>query len=132
MTDTLHAELVTPEKIIFSEAVTQVDIPGAEGDFGVLPGHMNLISIIRPGVVSFHKDGGIRRVFVSGGVAEVTGESCTILAEQEIALDALTRAEAEAKFAAAQKAYDSAGTEEQKSAAQKEVALAEALLAALS
>ena len=77
----LHFELVSPEKLLFSGEVNQVDVPGAEGDFGVLAGHAPTVATLRPGIVTVHAAGGQTRIVVLGGVAEVSASGLTILAE---------------------------------------------------
>ena len=77
----LHFELVSPEKLLFSGEVNQVDVPGAEGDFGVLAGHAPTVATLRPGIVTVHAAGGQTRIVVRGGVAEVSSSGLTILAE---------------------------------------------------
>ena len=77
----LHFELVSPEKLLFSGEVHQVDVPGAEGDFGVLAGHAPTVATLRPGIVTVHAAGGQTRIVVLGGVAEVSASGLTILAE---------------------------------------------------
>ena len=82
MADTIELELVSPEKLLLSEQVEMVVIPGEDGDFGVLPGHSPVISNIRPGVLSVFENGAVtQRIFIASGFAEVTMERCTILAE---------------------------------------------------
>ena len=76
----LHFELVSPEKLVFSGEVDQVDLPGAEGDFGVLAGHAPYISTLRPGILTVHKAGGPERIIVLGGLAEVSDKGLTVLA----------------------------------------------------
>ena len=89
-------ELVSPEKLLLSENVEMVVVPGVEGDFGVLPGHAPMISTVRPGVIHVFEGGSIKtRIFVAGGFAEVTTARCTILAEEAIALDDIDRADVE-------------------------------------
>ena len=68
---TFHFELVSPEKISFSGEVDQVDVPGAEGDFGVLAGHAPLIALIRPGIMTVTAGGEQTQLVVLGGFAEV-------------------------------------------------------------
>ena len=86
-------ELVSPEKLIFSEAVDMVVVPGEEGDFGALPGHAPFVCALRAGVVEvYQKDSVIQRIFVSDGFAEVTPERCTLLVEQGIFLTELDSA----------------------------------------
>ena len=84
----LHFELVSPEKLLFSGDVNQVDVPGAEGDFGVLEGHAPTVATLRPGIVTVHAPGGSTRIVVLGGFAEVSASGLTILAE--VAEDAAT------------------------------------------
>ena len=74
MPDPFSFELVSPEKLLFSEDVEMVVVPGAEGDFGVLVGHAPLISALRPGVIGTYTGSTVdKRIFVAGGFAEVTG-----------------------------------------------------------
>ena len=78
----INVELVTPEKLVLSQDVDMVVIPGSEGDFGVLANHSPVISSIRPGVVELEDGSKKQKIFISGGFAEVTGERCTILATE--------------------------------------------------
>jgi F-type H+-transporting ATPase subunit epsilon len=97
MADKLQFELVSPEKLLLSEPVGMVVVPGAEGNFGVLPGHALLISTVRPGVIDVYEDRTVtERIFVSGGFAEVTPERCTVLADEAVPLSSLDRAAADA------------------------------------
>jgi F-type H+-transporting ATPase subunit epsilon len=85
-------ELVTPERLIVSTEVEMVVVPGTEGNFGVLAGHAPLISTIRPGTVDIYQGRTItQRIFVIGGIAEVTPERCTVLADEAMAPDSLDR-----------------------------------------
>lgn len=78
----MQLQLITPEKVFFTGDIAQVNIPGTEGDFGVLPGHMNFISTIREGAVVVElASGATRTIHVTGGIAEVTPEKCVILAD---------------------------------------------------
>ena len=82
MADKLHFSLVSPERELFSGEVDQVDAPGAEGDFGVFPGHAPFMTTLKEGRVTV-REGGRTRVFeVRGGFADVTPRGLTILAEQ--------------------------------------------------
>ena len=78
---TFHLDLVTPDKVLFSGPVDQVDVPGAEGDFGVLAGHAPLVATLKPGVMVVHEGGKHHRLVVTGGFAEVNAEGLTILAD---------------------------------------------------
>ena len=92
-------ELVTPERLLVSQEVDMVVVPGTEGNFGVLPGHSPLISTIRPGTVDIYMGGVVtERIFVVGGIAEVTPERCTVLADEALAPDSLDRAGLDAEL----------------------------------
>jgi F-type H+-transporting ATPase subunit epsilon len=89
-------ELVSPEKLLLSEDVEMVVVPGGEGNFGVLPGHALFISTVRPGVIDVYEGNKVsERIFVSGGFAEVTPERCTVLADEAVPLSSLDRAQIE-------------------------------------
>ena len=84
-------DLVAPEKLLFSGQVDQVDVPGSEGDFGVLAGHAPLVSTVRPGVLVIYRDGGELRIVVNGGFAEVNSAGLTVLAEMAVPLEEFDR-----------------------------------------
>jgi F-type H+-transporting ATPase subunit epsilon len=88
---TLHFELVSPEKLLFSGEVEQVDVPGVEGDFGVLAGHAPLVTTLRPGILTVHGGGGTQQIVVLGGFAEVSAEGLTVLADVAEAVDGIDR-----------------------------------------
>jgi F-type H+-transporting ATPase subunit epsilon len=99
MADKVQFELVSPEKLLLSEAVDMVVVPGSEGNFGVLAGHSLLISTVRPGVIDVYEGSEIsERIFVSGGFAEVTAERCTVLADEAVPLSSLDAATVEAEL----------------------------------
>lgn len=132
MADLVQFELVAPERLLISDEVEMVVVPGAEGDFGVLPGHTPFISTVRPGVISVYENGAIgRRVFVSGGFSEVTSERCTVLADEAISLDEVDRRAAESRMQAAQQAVDDAGDDSNRVSAVAELEISRALLAAI-
>ena len=89
---TFHFDLVSPEKLAFSGEVDQVDIPGVEGDFGVLAGHAPVIAAIRPGIITVFTGGAREKIIVTGGVAEVTASGLTVLADVARSLEELDRA----------------------------------------
>jgi F-type H+-transporting ATPase subunit epsilon len=92
MADKISFDLVSPERLLLSEQVEMVTVPGREGDFGVLAGHAPLISSLRPGAIDIKGgDKGDARYFVLGGFAEVTAKKLTVLAE-----DVLPMAEVDA------------------------------------
>ena len=99
MAEKVQFELVSPEKLLLSEAVDMVVVPGGEGNFGVLPGHSLLISTVRPGVIDVYDGNQIgERIFVSGGFAEVTPERCTVLADEAVPLSSLDTATVESSI----------------------------------
>ena len=79
----LHFELVTPEKLLRSEEVTMVVVPGSEGDFGVMEGHAPYMSTLRDGEIAIYRNfpGEPEKVAVQGGFAEVSEKGLTVLAE---------------------------------------------------
>jgi F-type H+-transporting ATPase subunit epsilon len=89
---TFHFDLVSPEKIAYSGEVDQVDVPGAEGDFGVLAGHAPVVATIRPGILTVMAGGTQQKIIVLGGLAEVSAKGLTILADVATSLDDLDRA----------------------------------------
>jgi F-type H+-transporting ATPase subunit epsilon len=96
MADRIGFELVSPEKLLLSEDVEMVVVPGGEGNFGVLPGHALFISTVRPGVIDVYEGNKIsERIFVSGGFAEVTPERCTVLADEAMPISSLDRGQIE-------------------------------------
>ncbi|MGB1539372.1 MAG: ATP synthase F1 subunit epsilon [Rickettsiales bacterium] len=133
MADTVTVDLVTPERHFATTDAQLVEVPGGEGDFGVLPGHSPLVSSIRPGLLKLHKGGNdTERYLVMGGIAEVNQERCVILAEYLEDVTAVDLTVADRRLADAQKANTQAIGEEDKRAAKREIAVAEALYTALA
>ena len=89
---TFHFDLVSPEKLAFSGEVDQVDIPGAEGDFGVLAGHAPVVAAIRPGILTIITGGSKQKIIVLGGLAEVSEKGLTVLADVATSIDEVDRA----------------------------------------
>jgi F-type H+-transporting ATPase subunit epsilon len=79
---TFHFELVSPEQLLFSGEVTQVDVPGEAGDFGVLAGHAPYIATLKPGVLMIFGAGAPQRIVVRGGFAEAGPTGLIVLAEE--------------------------------------------------
>ena len=124
-------ELVSPERLLSSEAVDMVVVPGAEGDFGVLPRHSLLISGVRNGVIQVWNGNAVTdRIFVAGGFCEVTGERCTVLAEEAVRVDDIDRGAIEAELKDLREDAADAKTPEERSAAEARIATREAMLAA--
>jgi F-type H+-transporting ATPase subunit epsilon len=88
---TFHFDLVSPEKLAFSGEVDQVDVPGVEGDFGVLAGHAPVVAAIRPGILTVISGGSKQKIIVLGGLAEVSAKGLTVLADVATSLDELDR-----------------------------------------
>ncbi|MFZ5711203.1 MAG: F0F1 ATP synthase subunit epsilon [Pseudomonadota bacterium] len=82
MADTLHFDLVSPERRLVSVDAREVGIPGADGDLTVMAGHAPVITTLRPGILRVVSDKGETDYTVTGGFAEVTGTTCTVLAER--------------------------------------------------
>jgi F-type H+-transporting ATPase subunit epsilon len=78
---TFLMSLVSPERLLFAEQVNQADLPGLEGDFGVLSGHAPIVAVLRPGLVTAITGGERTRFVVLGGLAEFSDEALTVLAE---------------------------------------------------
>ena len=89
---TFQFDLVSPEKLAFSGEVDQVDVPGVEGDFGVLAGHAPVVAAIRPGILTVTTGGTHQKIIVLGGLAEVSEKGLTVLADVATALADLDRA----------------------------------------
>ena len=99
MPEPVQFDLVTPERLLLSEMVEMVVVPGTEGNFGVLPGHAPLISTIRPGMIEIYQGQTVtRRIFIVSGIVEVTPERCTVLADEAMAPDEVDRGAIEAEL----------------------------------
>jgi F-type H+-transporting ATPase subunit epsilon len=87
MADKIHFDLVSPERMLLSEDVDMVTLPGSEGDFGVYAGHAPVISTLRPGVIDVKGgESADLRLFVRGGFVEVNPAKIVVLAEEAIPL----------------------------------------------
>ena len=84
---TFHFDLVSPEKLAFSGEVDQVDVPGVEGDFGVLAGHAPIVTTLRPGILVIFGESGELPIVVNGGFAEVGPTGLTVLADTAVPRD---------------------------------------------
>lgn len=133
MADQVHFELVSPERLLFSANVGEIVIPGTEGDFAVLPGHSNLISTVRAGVIQILGDGnGVSdRIFVEGGFAEVNASGCTVLAERAQKVDEIDRNQAEQALVDAREDVADAKNDAERAAAVVALQIAEARVHAL-
>ena len=133
MADKVEFELVSPEKLLKSQPVDMVVVPGSEGDFGVLAGHSPMISTVRPGVIDVYEgDRVVDRVFVAGGFAEVTEARCTVLAEEAVALTDLDRATVEKQIKDLSEDLDDSKSDAERAVAESKLAVARAKLDAPS
>lgn len=106
MADKVQFELVSPERVLASEAVDMVVVPGSEGDFGVLPGHSPLMSLLRPGVISIYQGTSVtRRIFVAGGLAEANPTGVIVLAESAEPVEELDAPRARQQLTEAEAAF---------------------------
>jgi F-type H+-transporting ATPase subunit epsilon len=77
-------DLVSPERLLLSQSVDMVTIPGSEGYMGVMAGHMPLVSSLRAGMINMHNDGTETRFFIMGGFAEINASKVIVLAEEAL------------------------------------------------
>ena len=115
----LHFDLVSPERLLISAEVDQVDVPGSEGDFGVMANHAPVMTTLRPGVLTIQSPGKAgEKYFVRGGFAEVTLGGLTVLAEEAMPLADLDMAALDQRIKNAEEdvadAKDDAGRERAK------------------
>lgn len=101
MADTFKFELVSPERLLVSQDVKSVRVPGDEGDYLVLPDHSPMMSTLRPGILVVESEDGEKSYFVKGGFAETGPESLTILAELALTLDDMSADDKAAQIAEA-------------------------------
>lgn len=129
----IEFELVSPAKLLVSQPVDMVVVPGTEGDFGALAGHTPMITAIRPGIVEIHSGSKVTsRTFVAGGFAEVVPERVTVLAEEAIPVGDITKEMAELRLKAAKQAVADAKSEREKGEAELLMAIAQAMGAAVA
>jgi F-type H+-transporting ATPase subunit epsilon len=99
MADKIAFELVSPDRLLISEDVDMIVVPGTEGDFGVLLGHQPMISTVRPGILEVQNSGGEdRRIFVNGGFAEITSDRCAVMTEEAVPVEDLKRGDLEKRI----------------------------------
>ena len=127
-------ELVSPEKLLLSESVEMVVVPGADGDFGILPRHAPLISSLRTGVIAVYRQNRrdvSERIFVDGGFAEVTPERCTVLAEQAMPVEEIDRSATEQQLKNAREDLSDATSEAARKILERRIARYEGMLQAV-
>ena len=129
--DKVEFELVSPERLLLSQQVDMVVVPGAEGDFGVLPRHAPLISTLRPGVIRVFEGREVKeRIFVAGGFAEVTPERCTVLAEEAQRVGDIDLGKLDQELKDLGEDLADAKSDEEKAAIAKRIAVRQAMRAA--
>lgn len=84
MAESFQFELVSPERLLMSEEVEEVVVPGSEGQFTVMKGHAPFMTTLRPGVIDIVRSGQTTRIFVRGGFADANAGGLTVLAEMAI------------------------------------------------
>ncbi|UUX48078.1 F0F1 ATP synthase subunit epsilon [Nisaea acidiphila] len=131
MAETTEFELVSPEKLLYSEATEMVVVPGAEGNFGVLPRHAPMISTLRPGVIDIYQNGSVaERIFVAGGFAEVTETRCTVLAEEALPLADIDAAKVDSDISDLRDDLKDAGSDLDRERIEARIVVLEAMRAA--
>jgi F-type H+-transporting ATPase subunit epsilon len=123
MSDTLRLEIVSPERLLMDAQAAMVVVPGTDGDFGVLPNHAPMMSTIRPGVIDVVASDGddAQRFFVKGGLAQVSPEGLTILAEEVLSLDEQNAHDLEEKIASTRASIDGAKDDIERALFEKEL-----------
>ena len=122
MADKLQFDLVSPERLLLSEGVDMVTVPGKEGDFGVLAGHAPVMTTLRPGVINVDDAGkSQQRIFVRGGFAEVTPKGLTILAEKAIPMEDLDASMLDQEIQNAQEDVNDAKSDDARQSAQEKL-----------
>ena len=132
MADLLHFSLVSPVRELFSGDVKQVDAPGVEGEFGVLPKHAPFMTVLKPGVVRIHEESGVTPVFVRGGFADVTPAGLTIRAEEAIRLSDVDAGALDTEIAKLRSDAADPGDETRRKRASERLVYLEALRAAVA
>ena len=132
MPDAFHFDLVSPEKMVFSGEVEQVDVPGSEGDFGVLAHHAPLIAMLKPGILTIRGPGGTERIVVVGGFAEVNGQGLTVLADMAVPVVEFDRSSLAAQIKDTEEDLADATEDAERDAAQLKLEQLKALDAALT
>jgi F-type H+-transporting ATPase subunit epsilon len=113
MADTLKLEIVTPQATVYSEDVEMVTLPGVEGQLGILPQHVRLMTQLVPGEMIVRKNGQDRFLAVGEGLIEITGDRVAIVTDMAVAAENIDEAKAEqARQRAAARLREKLSTEE--------------------
>ncbi|MDF1737053.1 MAG: F0F1 ATP synthase subunit epsilon [Minwuia sp.] len=135
MADRIQFELVSPARLLTSMEVDMIVVPGTEGDFAVLPGHMPVVSTLRPGAVDVFVGGTDKpseRFFVAGGFAEVALDTFTVLAETAIPMGDLDRSHLEQEIANTREDIEDARSDEDRQASEERLSQLEDMLNSLA
>jgi F-type H+-transporting ATPase subunit epsilon len=129
--DKVAFQLVAPERLLATADVDMVVVPGAEGDFGVLPQHSPFMSVLRPGVIETYDGARVsERIFVGGGFAEVNERGCTVLAEEAMPVAEIDPAQARRRLSDAQDDLREATSDAARARCEREIRIAEAQIQA--
>lgn len=134
MANTVHFELVSPERLLMDVEASGVVVPGGEGDFMVLPNHAPMLSTIRPGVIEVQEVGKNEptKLFINGGYAEVSAVGLVVLAEEAIAVADLSKTDIEQRLQNTREDIEDAKSDEEKRQAEERLKYLSTLLKAVS
>jgi F-type H+-transporting ATPase subunit epsilon len=121
MANTLKLEILTPEAVVYSDEVDMVMLPGVEGQMGILPHHVRLMTQLVPGEIIVRKEGHAESLAIGEGLVEVTGRSVSILTAMAVAADKIDEA-------AVQEAYERAAARLREKLSSEEIASVNAAL----
>lgn len=120
MADSFKFELVSPERLLISEEVEQVIVPGREGEMTVMAHHAPTMTSIKPGIITVVRPGGQSEQFVVfGGFADITAEGCTLLAESSVHVNDFNREELAQRIAETRQVVEKAEDHEERSKAEE-------------
>jgi F-type H+-transporting ATPase subunit epsilon len=129
--DKVAFQLVAPERLLVAAEVDMVVVPGAEGDFGVLPLHSPFMSVLRPGVIETYEGNQVSgRIFVGGGFAEVNERGCTVLAEEAMPVEEIDVEQARTRLSEAQEDLRELADEPARARLERAIRVAEAQIQA--
>ena len=135
MAEQFKFELVIPEKLLVSQSVAMVTVPGGEGDYGVLAGHAPMITTVKAGVINIYAENEntvTERIFVAGGFAEVNAGRCTVLAEEAIEVADLDRPSLELHVKMLNDSVAAAATDADRAKIENEITVTQAKLQAIA
>ena len=132
MAEKVEFELVSPEELLMSQLVDMVVVPGGEGYYGVLAGHIPMITSVKPGAICVYEENRVTdRIFVTGGFAEVTQERITVLVEGAVKVSELNRTKVEQNLKDFREDVEDAKTDEEKAKATFNLLVAQAQMDAI-